>query len=350
MLKVISLLVFAFTPFLAVAQTGQYVLNDGEGCYVKEYVNKKFLDVPYDQFKDHQIQAKPHSQNKTFMIFKVNNRFYATLARCLTDTRIADIDEMDLNSLNDSGEPESQPKKVKKKESKDDDRKFYVELGVGSFSIADKNPVYPNYKELENGYTLGGQPITVNKIHKTDYDSKFLISLGAGRKITETIYGGLKLKYYQGEKKDKIDITSGGYSGTGTARFKDQLISFLVGGKKIFLEKSQIRPFIGLYAGPSFITTKPKDDDDDSEYDSLSISAQLDLGLEYFIKKNLSFTMTYSYEYLGKRKFKEVDRNKKKPQFNPEGFDLGGSFTSEQDYSNSSIIVGVKYYFDKLAN
>lgn len=342
MLKIAVGVLLSLMSSLTIAQADTYMLNDEQGCYVKEYVNKKFIDVPYEQFQNRKLRVTPHKKNESFMLFKADNRFYTTLKRCLKDANIEAIDEQDFSGVAESEAAVKQPEisnnknDMRKKVTSEEDKKFYVELDIGSFSIADKNPAYPDYKKLED-YTLNGQPVLVKKIHKTDYDSKTMISIGGGRKVSNTSYAGFKFKYYQGRKEDIVDITAGGVPERLTAKLKDQFLSFLVGGRMIFLENSQLRPYVGLYAGPSIITVKNEDD----KYQSLSVSAQLELGVEYFIRKNLSLAATYSYEYLGQRKFKELDKNK-----NGTEFETGESFKSKMDYSNSAFLVGAKFYFN----
>lgn len=351
MSKFVFLLLFVFVPFYVQAKPDYYLLNNNEGCYVKEYVNKKFLDVPKKKFLKYRINAVPHKKNKNYMFFKSENRTYVTLKRCLNDISIETMDEDDFASLKsedvlDSDREENYDhinRKVHKYQMENlrfSENNWYVELDFGKFSIGDKNQVYPKY----TGYTetdTNGDTVTLGEVKKSKYKAGNSISLAGGYRYSDSAFVAFKFKRYSGKKEENVDFTgtlSGvNVQGTLPFEFKDTFTSFLVGNKFVFFPDSHLRPIIGFYAGLSLIDSEWSYlDQEKVKIRSTGITAQLDLGLEYFFTNHVAIGTTFSYEYLGQRKFRSVDGDN-------EITDKG--FTSKMSYSNYSLLAGLKVYF-----
>lgn len=351
MSKFVFVLLFVFIPYFVQANPDYYMLNNNKGCYVKEYVNKKFLDVPLKKFSSYRIKAVPHKKNKNYMFFKSENRVYVTLKRCLNDINIATMDEDDFASLKsddilDSDREENYEHINRKAHQyqmdnlRFSDNKWYLELDFGKFSIGDKNQVYPDYAG-QSGTDQSGDTLTLGNAHKSKYKAGNTISLGGGYRYSDNAFVAFKFKRYSGSKKEEVEavatVSGVDYDLILPFEFKDTFTSFLIGNKFVFLPNSHLRPIVGLYLGISLIESTWKDFDDETiKIRSTGITAQLDLGLEYFITNHVALGTTFSYEYLGQRKFRSVDSDDNI---------TNNGFTSKMSYSNYSLLAGLKVYF-----
>jgi hypothetical protein len=335
---VILLLFVASFPSMA---TDYYVLNDKDGCYVKEYVSRKFKDVDYDKFKRQRLFARPHKRNKKYMVFKSNDKIYITRSRCLEDVNAGFYDPDELIDSAREEDYRDINRKVQKHQLENlgfVDNKWFLELDFGMSSFNDNSQIYPDYTdfsgvivdELGNTYTVNN-----GKAKNSKYKGGSLISFSGGYRYSDTSFFTLKFKHSTGKKTDKIDAEFSGDTYETALEYEDTLSTILIGNKFIFLPNSRLRPTLGLYAGISIIDSE-MGSIDKIKFRSTGLAAQVDLGLEYFFTNHFALGISVAYEYLGSRTFRVVDSQ-------DETNDYG--FKSEMSYSNISALAGLKVYF-----
>lgn len=314
-----------------------FILNKKEGCYVKSYINKEFYDVPYKKFKGVKLLAGKHKKHPNFMLFKIDEQLYVTKSKCLDKVEYSEESDDILDST-----PEEDISRYNKVPSyrlenlKSVDNKWMIELSGGKTFFASKESILSGYNEFDGTYD--GDVYTFSgTVEKTKYTGGSLIDVTIGYRYFETGYLSLKFKKYSGKKTETVSGTLNGSPGYYDFDFKESFTSILFGNKFIFFPTSSFRPSIGLYAGISTIESKNEFFDPlGLKFRSTGLSAQIDIGIEYFINHNFSLGINYGLEYLGTRTFKVVDDN---DEVTTTGY------KTKMDYTNTFASGGIRIYF-----
>lgn len=257
------------------------------------------------------------------------------------------LDDIEDNAFKNFQEQAKESSRATLVSSDFDKNKYFIEINGGSTNVSGTGAVFQNYEILNGTYSIDGVSgdITFGVAESGKYKAKSSISISGGMRASDSIFYSLKLRRFEGSKKEPVPVTVdiGGSieQGIQNFEFKDTFTDVMIGAKYLFFKNSNFKPYVAALVGVSSIKSNLSDEDkmifDNVELSSSGIVASAEAGFEYFFTSKVAVGPSAGYQYLGKREFKVKGKD---------GQLSSDTFKTKMDYSNTYLSLGVKVYFN----